>query len=82
MASLHVSGVLRITPYQYGFLHPEPSEHSSDDIFVSQSIIRRFGLKHGDQIVGQARMPSGLEEHRYLVLIETINGQPVEGARD
>jgi transcription termination factor Rho len=72
-----VSGVLDITQVGHGYLRPEriPSDH---DIYISSSQIRRFQLRPGDIIGGQARRPKENERYWGLLKVETINDEPVE----
>ncbi|MGQ9707598.1 MAG: transcription termination factor Rho [bacterium] len=71
-----VDGVLEILEEGFGFLRsPEYSYlPSSDDIYVSPSQIKRFGLRTGDTITGLARPPKNSERYFALLKIETING--------
>jgi len=57
-------GVLEILPEGYGFLRPFHYLPSNDDIYVSASQIRKFGLRTGDLVAGQVRPPK--ENEKYL----------------
>lgn len=72
-----VEGVLDLSPNGHGYLRPEkmPSDH---DIYISSSQIRRFQLRPGDVISGQARRPKENERYWGLLKVEKINGEPVE----
>jgi transcription termination factor Rho len=72
-----VSGVLDLTAAGHGYLRPEgmPSNH---DIYISSSQIRRFQLRPGDVIGGQARRPKENERYWGLLKVETVNGEPAE----
>jgi len=72
-----VEGVLDTTPNGHGYLRPElmPSNH---DIYISSSQIRRFQLRPGDIVSGQARRPKENERYWGLLKVETINDQPVD----
>lgn len=80
------SGVLEIMQENYGFLRSSDYNYlsSPDDIFVSESQIKQYGLKTGDVIVGNIRPPheSNSEKNFPLTNIKTINGRPVEYIRD
>ena len=75
-ASLVVKGVLEILPEGYGFLRVSEYLPSPDDIYVSQTQIRRYDLWSGDVIEAQVRAPKEGEKYFSLVKIEMINGQP------
>ncbi len=78
------SGVLEIMPEGYGFLRsPDYNYMSSpDDIYVSQSQIRLFGLKTGDVVEGPIRPPKEGEKYFPLVKVDRINGRNPEEVRD
>ncbi len=80
---VQVDGVLEILEEGFGFLRsPEYSYlPSSDDIYVSPSQIKRFGLRTGDTITGLARPPKNSERYFALMKIETVNGAPLTGER-
>lgn len=77
-------GVLEIIPDGFGFLRSSDYNYlnSPDDIYVSQSQIKRFGLKTGDTIQGVIRPPKKGEKFFPLVKIELINGKRPEEIRD
>lgn len=77
-------GVLEIIPEGYGFLRSSDFYYlsSPDDIYVSQSQIRNFGLKNGDTVKGTIRPPREGEKYFPLVKIEKINGLDPDRARD
>ncbi len=68
------NGILEIMADGYGFLRQGSLLPSSDDIYVSQSQIRRFGLHTGDMVAGQGRPPKAGEKYSSLLRIEAING--------
>src|SRR3989344_2032343 len=72
-----VRGVLDTMPEGHGFLRPKytPSEK---DIYISMSQIRRFLLRNGDMVEGQARPPKDNERFWGLLKVEKINEQPAE----
>lgn len=65
-----------------GFLRVDRNYHPSpDDIYVSNSQIRRLGLRTGDMIIGQVREPKENEKYHSLLRVEAVNGQGPESAR-
>ena len=67
------SGILEIMADGYGFLRQNTLLPSSTDIYVSQSQIRRFGLRTGDMVAGQGRPPKNAEKYYSLLRVETVN---------
>jgi transcription termination factor Rho len=67
------SGILEIMNEGYGFLRQNSLLPSSADVYVSQSQIRRFGLRNGDMIAGQSRPPKSGEKYYSLLKIEAVN---------
>lgn len=78
------TGVLEMMPDGYGFLRSADYNYltSPDDIYVSQSQIKLFGLKTGDVVEGPIRPPKEGEKYFPLVKVEKINGRDPEYARD
>jgi transcription termination factor Rho len=78
------SGVLEIMSDGYGFLRSSDYNYfnSPDDIYVSQSQIKLFGLKTGDTVEGSIRPPKEGEKYFPLIKVEQINGRPPEEVRD
>jgi len=74
-------GVLDVVEDGIGFLRPEKYLPSSEDIYVSQSQIRRFGLRTGDMIVGQVRPPKDTEKYFGLLRVDAVNGLDPEVAK-
>ncbi len=72
------NGVLDILPEGYGFLRREGYLVGADDIYISQSQIRRFELRRGDLVAGQVRKPKENEKYYGIVKVETVNGYPPE----
>lgn len=72
-----VRGVLDCVPEGHGFLRPKytPSER---DVYISQSQIRRFLLRNGDMVEGQARQPKDNERYWGLLKVEKVNELPAE----
>ncbi len=77
-------GVLEIMPDGYGFLRSSDYNYltSPDDIYVSQSQIKLFGLKTGDTVRGSIRPPKEGEKYFPLVRVEAINGHNPAEVRD
>ena len=77
-------GVLEVLPDGFGFLrNPQYNYLSSpDDIYVSPSQIRRFGLKSGNIVQGQIRPPKDSEKYFALLKVEAINFRPPENLQD
>ena len=71
--NLFCSGILEIMSDGYGFLRQASLLPSSSDIYVSQSQIRRFGLRIGDMVAGQGRPARAGEKYFSLLRIEAIN---------
>jgi transcription termination factor Rho len=77
-------GVLEIMPDGYGFLRSSDYYYlnSPDDVYVSQSQIKLFGLKTGDTVEGTIRPPKETEKYFPLIKVEKINGRLPEEVRD
>jgi transcription termination factor Rho len=74
-------GILDILPEGYGFLRTTGYLPGPEDIYVSLSQIRRFGLRRGDQVVGQVRQPRDNEKYPALLRIDSVAGVDPETAR-
>ncbi len=74
-------GILEITGEGYGFLRQNSLLPSSADVYISQSQIRRFGLRTGDMVAGQGRPPKNGERYYGLVRVEAINEMNPELAK-
>ncbi|MCK4697503.1 MAG: transcription termination factor Rho [Dehalococcoidia bacterium] len=72
--NLFGGGVLEIMDEGYGFLRQDNLRPGASDVYVSQSQIRRFGLRTGDAITGQMRLPKNGEKYYSLLRIEAVNG--------
>src|SRR5690554_2931101 len=81
---LNASGVLEIMSDGYGFLRSSDYNYMSspDDIYVSQSQIRLFGLKTGDVVEGPIRPPKEGEKFFPLVKVDRLNGRNPDAVRD
>jgi len=77
-------GVLEMMPDGYGFLRSSDYNYlsSPDDIYVSPSQIKLFGLKTGDTVTGNVRPPKEGEKYFALLKVESINGRQPEEIRD
>jgi transcription termination factor Rho len=77
-------GVLEMMPDGYGFLRSSDYNYlsSPDDVYVSPSQIKLFGLKTGDTVHGAVRPPKEGEKYFALLKVETINGKSPEDVRD
>jgi transcription termination factor Rho len=72
--ALIASGILEIMDEGYGFLRQVAHPRTTGDVYISQSQIRRFGLKTGDTVIGQVRPPKEGERYFGLVRVERVNG--------
>lgn len=79
-----VTGVLEIMPDGYGFLRSSDYDYlnSPDDVYVSQSQIKLFGLKAGDVVKGGVRPPKEGEKYFPLIKVDQINGRDPSFVRD
>ena len=74
-------GVLEIVADGIGFLRSDHLLPGPEDVYVSQSQIRRFGLRTGDFVVGQVRPPKDTEKYYGLLKVEAVNGLDPEIAK-
>ena len=74
-------GVLDVIDDNLGFLRAEHYLPGPEDIYVSPSQIRRFGLRTGDMVFGQVRAPKESEKYYSLLRVESVNGQDPEQAK-
>ncbi len=74
-------GVLDIVDENIGFLRSEHYLPGPEDVYVSQSQIRRFGLRTGDMVIGQVRPPKDSEKYYGLLRVEAVNGLDPEAAK-
>ena len=77
-------GVLETLPDGFGFLRSPDYNYlpGPDDIYVSPSQIRRFGLRTGDTVEGQIRPPKDSERYFALLKVERLNGEPPEASAE
>ncbi len=78
---LLASGILEILPDGYGFLRHNGRKAGQTDAYVSQSQVRRFGLRTGDLVLGQVRESRENERYVGVTKVEAINGLDPEVAR-
>jgi len=71
--NIFCSGILEIMNDGYGFLRQSTLLPGSNDVYVSQSQIRRFSLRSGDIVAGQGRPPKSGERYYSLLRVEAIN---------
>ncbi|MEX2143964.1 MAG: transcription termination factor Rho [Anaerolineales bacterium] len=74
-------GILEIMNEGVGFLRSDHYQGGPDDVYVSQTQVRRYSLRNGDLIIGEARPPRESEKHFGLVKVESVNGVDPEEAR-
>lgn len=81
---IYGDGVLEILQDGFGFLRSQDSSYlaGADDIYVSPSQIRRFGLRTGDTVTGKIRPPKEGERYFALLKVDTINMEAPEHARN
>jgi len=81
--AIYGSGVLEVLQDGFGFLRSPESNYlpGPDDIYVSPSQVRRFGLRTGDTVEGQIRSPKDGERYFALLKVKSINFDPPENAR-
>ncbi len=74
-------GVLQIVDENIGFLRSDHLLPGPEDVYVSQSQIRRFGLRTGDMVIGQVRPPKDTEKYFGLLRVEAVNNLDPETAK-
>jgi len=79
--NIFAAGILETMEDGFGFLRQDRYLPGPDDIYVSQSQIRRFGLRTGDRVSGQVRPPKDNEKYFSLLRVEVVNGLDPEVAR-
>lgn len=81
---LYVTGVLEILPEGYGFLRSVKTSYlqSVDDVYISPSQIKLFGLRTGDSISGQVRPPKENERYYAMLKVESINYELPDKVKD
>jgi transcription termination factor Rho len=81
---VETEGVLEMMPDGYGFLRSSDYDYlsSPDDVYISHSQIKIFGLKTGDTVTGTVRPPKEGEKYFAMIKVNTINGKSPEEVRD
>lgn len=79
---MFMEGVLDVLSEGYGFLRPINYLPSSEDIYISQSQIRKFDLRSGDKVSGKCRPPKENERYFGLLQVEAVNGEKPETAAE
>jgi transcription termination factor Rho len=77
----YASGILDIVDEGYGFMRRHGLLPSADDVYVSSSQVRRFGLRIGDRVSGAVRAPREQEKYWGLLRVDSVNGVDIETAR-
>lgn len=75
------AGVLDVLHDGYGFLRPPGKKGSPDDVHVSQALIRQNGLRSGDMVSGQLRIPKEGEKYYGMLKVEVVNGLDTDAAQ-
>src|SRR5690242_2282931 len=78
---LYGTGILDIVDEGFGFMRRHGLLPSPDDVYVSSSQVRRFGLRIGDRVSGAVRAPRDAEKYWGLLRVDSVNGVDVEAAR-
>ena len=79
--TIYSGGVLAIVDDGFGFLRGDRFVPGLSDVYVSQSQVRRFGLRSGDYVTGQVRQPKDQEKYYGLLRVEAVNGIEPEQAK-
>lgn len=84
LGDIYGTGVLEILPDGYGFLRSPDYNYlpGPDDIYVSPSQMRKFGLRTGDSVTGTVRPPKEGERYFALIKVDTLNYESPEGSKD
>jgi transcription termination factor Rho len=75
---IDAEGMLEIHADGFGFLRKKPTLASPDDIYVSQSHVKRYGLRNGDLVKGIVRAPKDTEKYHGLLRVDSINDLNIE----
>ena len=79
--NIFAEGIIQIVDDGYGFLRGESLLPTVNDVYVSQSQVRRFALRSGDLVMGQVRAPKDSEKYYGLLRVEAVNGLDPEVAQ-
>ena len=77
----YASGILDIVDEGFGFMRRHGLLPSPDDVYVSSSQVRRFGLRIGDRVSGAVRAPREAEKYWGLLRVDAVNGVDIDTAR-
>jgi transcription termination factor Rho len=77
----YATGILDIVDEGFGFMRRHGLLPSADDVYVSSSQVRRFGLRIGDRVSGAVRSPREAEKYWGLIRVDAVNGVDVDTAR-
>ena len=77
----YATGILDVVDEGYGFMRRHGLLPSSEDVYVSSSQVRRFGLRIGDRVSGAVRAPREQEKYWGLLRVDAVNGVDIEAAR-
>ncbi|HEY6012616.1 MAG TPA: Rho termination factor N-terminal domain-containing protein, partial [Candidatus Limnocylindrales bacterium] len=77
----YASGILDIVDEGFGFMRRHGLLPSPDDVYVSSSQVRRFGLRIGDRVAGAVRAPRDAEKYWGMLRVDSVNGVDTETAR-
>ncbi len=72
--NIFAQGVLQTVDDGYGFLRGDSMLPTVNDVYVSQSQVRRFALRTGDQVMGQVRPPKESEKYYGVLRVEAVKG--------
>ena len=77
-SGVEASGILEVLGDGYGFIRCDNFMPGADDVYVSPSQIRRFGLKTGDIVTGNKKVNTGMEKYSALLFVRSVNGMSPE----
>jgi transcription termination factor Rho len=77
----YATGILDVVDEGYGFMRRHGLLPSPEDVYVSSSQVRRFGLRIGDRVSGAVRAPRDQEKYWGLLRVDSVNGVDIESAR-
>src|SRR5512134_3189850 len=78
---VYATGILDIVDEGFGFMRRHGLMPSPDDVYVSSSQVRRFGLRIGDRVSGAVRAPREAEKYWGMLRVDAVNGVDTETAR-
>jgi transcription termination factor Rho len=78
----YATGILDVVDEGYGFMRRHGLLPSSEDVYVSSSQVRRFGLRIGDRVAGAVRAPREQEKYWGLLRVDSVNGADIDTARN